>query len=222
MKSELPADLRARVLAAAVVKPAPTRAAVQRTTLTALGVGVAALLGVFFACGGADMETRPPAFLAMTFGGWAVIAAVATWIGAARGGKMLGRSGAILVVATLATGPGLMAWMLLGTSMWPGTVGYDAPLPAHLACLAFVAAMAVGPFVALTLIRRGSDPVHPRATGAALGAVAGAWAGVMGDLHCPVSDALHVGVSHVLPVLLFAAVGVLLGRRVFGLPVDPA
>jgi hypothetical protein len=216
MKTDLPPDLRARVLAAAAASPAPARASVQRATLAALGIGMAALLVVFFALGGADTTTRPPAFLATTFGGWVAIAGVATWLGLGRGGKMLGRSGAVLVTAALATGPGLLAWMLVGTSMWPGTLGYDVPLRGHLVCLAFVTAMAIGPFLALVAIRRASDPVHPRATGMALGAVAGAWAGVMGDLHCPVSDALHVGVGHVLPVLVFGAVGALLGRRVFG------
>ncbi len=213
----LPPQLRARVLAAAQSRPAPARAAVTRATLVALGVGVAALLLVFFALGGADTKTRPPAFLAMTSGGWVAIAAAATWIGAARGGSTLGRSGALLLAAALATGPGLLAWMLVGTSLWPGTIGYHAPMRAHLVCLAIVAAMATGPFLALAAIRRASDPVHPRATGAALGAVAGAWAGVMGDLHCPVSDALHVAIGHVAPVLIFAAVGALVGRRVFGL-----
>ena len=216
MKTELPADLRARVLSAAQASPAPARAAVQRGTLVTLLVGVAALL-VVFAVGGADLKTRPPAFVAMTAGGWALIAAAATWAGVARGGKMLGRSAAILVLAALVIGPSFMAWMLLGTTMWPGTLGYDAPLRAHLVCLAFVCAMAIGPFLALAVMRRASDPVHPRATGAALGAVAGAWAGVMGDLHCPVSDAIHVGIGHVLPVVLFAIVGALVGRRVLGI-----
>jgi hypothetical protein len=217
MKPELPADLRSRVLAAAKASPAPARAAVQRGTALALVLGAVALVFVFLFFGGADLKTRPPAFLAMTLAGWTAIAALTTWVGAARGGNMLGRSTSLLVAAIVATGPGLMLWMHLGTSMWPGTLGYDAPLRAHLVCLSFVAAMALGPFVALAVVRRHSDPVHPRVTGAALGAVAGAWAGVMGDLHCPVSDAVHVGIGHVLPVLLFALVGWLAGRRVFGL-----
>jgi len=216
MKMDLPPDLRARILSAAQARPAPARAAVERATLATLGGGLAAMALVFLAFGGADMTTRPPAFLAMTFGGWVAIAAVATWLGVARGGKMLGRNAAVLVVAALVTGPCLIAWMLVGTTMWPGTLGYDVPLRGHLVCLGFVTTMAVGPFLALAAVRRKSDPVHPQATGLALGAVAGAWAGVMGDLHCPVSDVVHVGVGHVLPVLVFAALGALLGRRVFG------
>lgn len=217
MKPELPKGLRSRVLAAAKASPAPPRAAVQRGTALAMLLGMASLVAVFFFFGGADLKTRPPAFLAMTAAGWAAIAAATTWAGAARGGSMLGRSTGLLVAAILATGPGLMLWMHLGTSMWPGTLGYDAPLRAHLVCLGFVAAMALGPFVALAVVRRGSDPVHPRVTGAALGAVAGAWAGVMGDLHCPVSDAVHVGIGHILPLVIFALVGWVAGRRVFGL-----
>ena len=36
------------------------------------------------------------------------------------------------------------------------------------------------------------------------------------DLHCPVSDGIHVVMAHVLPVVIFAAAGALLGRRVLG------
>lgn len=212
-----PADLRARVLDAARTMPATPRAIVKRESTLVMLLGAAAIVVTFFAIGGADLRTRPPAFLATTALGWSAIAAAATWAGAMRGGQMLGRSGALLLTAALATGPSLLAWMIVGTHLWPGTVGYEAPMKAHLVCFALVGAMGLGPLVALAALRRRSDPVSPRASGAALGAVAGAWAGVMGDLHCPVSDALHVAIGHVAPVLFFALVGALLGRRVLGL-----
>jgi hypothetical protein len=37
------------------------------------------------------------------------------------------------------------------------------------------------------------------------------------DLHCPVSDTMHVALGHALPVVLLAALGALVGRRVLGL-----
>ena len=217
MKADLPTpDLRARVLEAARARPSPPRAEVRRSTFVSLLFGFAALAVVFFSLGGADLRTRPPSFLAMTLAGWVAIAAVATWAGAWRGRSMLGRKTELLVGAAVATGPGLFAWMLLGTSMWPGTLGYRTSLAAHFVCFAMVVAMTIGPFLAFAYVRRATDPVHPRATGAALGAVAAAWAGVMVDLHCPVSEAIHVSIGHVLPIVVFAILGALVGRRVFG------
>src|SRR5262249_19427774 len=154
---------------------------------------------VFAAIGGADFSTRPVPFLILTLVGWGAIALLATLGGVGRGGSMLGRSARVLVVVALVTGPGLLAWMMLRTSMYRGTSGFPASLRLHLACFVSPALMAVGPFAALVVVRRGSDPVHPRASGAALGAVAGAWAGVMIDLHCPVSDTLHVAMAHLVP-----------------------
>jgi hypothetical protein len=211
-----PPDLRARVLEDAKRSPSPPRAVVQRTTAATLAVGFAVVVLVFGAIGGADLTTRPPEFLVLTLVGWTSIAVLATWGGFGRGRSMLGRSLNILVVVALVTAPGLLAWMLLGTSMYPGTLGYPTTLRVHLVCFASTATLAIGPFAALALVRRASDPVHPRASGAALGAAAGAWAGVMIDLHCPVSDTMHVAMAHVLPVIVFAVVGALLGRRVLG------
>lgn len=48
---------------------------------------------------------------------------------------------------------------------------------------------------------------------AALGAAAGAWAGVALIVHCPGVDALHLLVGHGLPALLFPLVGLALVRR---------
>jgi hypothetical protein len=209
-------ELRGRVLADAKNVPSPGRAAVVRSNAATLAIGAAVVLVVFALIGGADMTTRPREFLALTLFGWTAIALLATWAGFGRGRSMLGRSAYVLLTVALVTGPGLLLWMMMGTSMYPGAVGYPASLRVHLACFLSTALMAIGPFAALAAVRRGSDPRHPRASGAALGATAGAWAGVMIDLHCPVSDSMHVAMAHVLPVLLFAAAGALIGRRVLG------
>jgi hypothetical protein len=211
-----PPELRARVVSYAKSSPSPPRAAVQRANAATLAVGFAALVAIFVALGGADLTTRPPAFLALTLVGWISIALLATWGGFGRGRSMLGRGANVLVTVALVTGPGLLAWMLLGTSMYPGTLGFPASLKVHVTCFVSTTIMAIGPFAALAFVRRGYDPRHPRASGAALGAAAGAWAGVMIELHCPVSDAMHVAMAHVLPVVLFAALGALVGRRLLG------
>jgi hypothetical protein len=213
----LPAALRAKVLAAARAAPSPARPAVQRAAIATVALGFAALALVFAFVGGADLTTRPPAFLATTLIGWGVLAIAATWGGATRGRSMLGRSAPVLGLVALATGPAFLAWMIVGTMLWPGALGFTPTPRLHVACFAATLAMALGPLVALAIVRRGGDPRHPRASGAALGAVAGAWAGLMIDLHCPVSDALHVTLGHVVPIVALAAVGAILGKRVLGL-----
>ncbi|MSQ81980.1 MAG: DUF1109 family protein [Myxococcales bacterium] len=57
----------------------------------------------------------------------------------------------------------------------------------------------------------------PSWTGAALGAAAGAWAGVFVDLWCPLSNAEHVAGGHALPMLILVAVGAVAGVKVLGL-----
>jgi hypothetical protein len=217
MKPSGPPDsLRARVLEDATRVPSPPRAATRRYDAATIAAGIALLAIVFAVIGGADFSTRPLPFLVLTLVGWVAIALLATWGGVGRGGSMLGRSARVLVTVAVVTGPGLLAWMLLGTSMYPGTMGFPASVRLHVACFASTVLMAVGAFAALVIVRRGTDPVHPRVSGAALGAVAGAWAGVMIDLHCPVSDTLHVAMAHLVPELVLALTGALLGRRLLG------
>ena len=50
-----------------------------------------------------------------------------------------------------------------------------------------------------------------------MGAAAGAWGGVMIDLHCEIAHEMHVALAHVLPVVVLAAVGAIVGRRVLGI-----
>jgi hypothetical protein len=89
---------------------------------------------------------------------------------------------------------------------WPERIGYRCLL---LSCL-----MVAWPLVAVILVRRGSDPVHPRLTGAAIGAAVGACVWVMVDLWCPVGYVPHVMLGHALPVVLSTALGTWLGRFV--------
>jgi hypothetical protein len=75
----------------------------------------------------------------------------------------------------------------------------------------------VVPLVTFLIARRGSDPVHPRSLGAALGAASGLWAATLVDLWCPVAYPSHVVLGHVLPALLLAGAGAALGARLLSL-----
>ncbi len=71
--------------------------------------------------------------------------------------------------------------------------------------------MGVFPLLAMAFVRRNSDPNHPRLTGATLGVAAGACAWVFTDLWCPVAYVPHLLLGHVLPIMILAAAGALLG-----------
>ena len=107
----------------------------------------------------------------------------------------------------------LLAWKVgvtvpFGPEMtvpWPGRPGFR--------CLGLSLAMAAPVLVALLVMRRRSDPVHPGIAGAALGMTAAVAAGAFVDLWCPVAYLPHVLLGHILPLALGAAFGAWAGRR---------
>jgi hypothetical protein len=206
-----PASLKALVMAHATREPSPNRPAAERKRALAwLGAGLCVLL-VFGGLGGMRAVQRPVGFVLGTAAGWTSIALLATWASSRRK-SMLGRPRGVL-------------WLLAGTTplaleaSYAGFMGRAnflaaaSPMRLDLACMLATLAMAVAPFAIVLAERRGSDPTHPRATGAALGAVCGAWGAVFIDLHCEHADLAHVTLGHVLPVVLMALGGAVLGQR---------
>jgi hypothetical protein len=82
-----------------------------------------------------------------------------------------------------------------------------------LRCLIMGMATALVPVILGALILRGSVPVGSRWAGAGLGAAGGSLGGLFLHLHCPVADALHLGVIHGGVVALGAIVGALIIPR---------
>ena len=112
--------------------------------------------------------------------------------------------------------PGLLAWVAGFDAKFPEAV-FPCPFAHGCKCLVLTLLLAAAPLAALVFSRRASDPVHPRATGAALGAAAGAWAAVAIDLRCAYGTLEHVAFGHALPVVLLAALGAWLGGRAVAL-----
>ena len=64
---------------------------------------------------------------------------------------------------------------------------------------------------------RGSDPVRPALTGAALGATAASWGGAVFAIQCPRAEPIHVALAHVGPIALAAVVTAVVGSRLLAL-----
>jgi len=211
------ADLRARILEATRQEPAPDRARVAQTTRTFVALAVVSALTIFFASGGFNLGTRPLGFVVATAIGWGLAAAFATHLAFSRRKSMLGPTRQALVSSALLVAPILLAWAVVWTMPWPEVTRFDSSWSSYLRCFTLTSVLGILPLIALTIARRGSDPVHPRSTGAALGAAMGAWAGTLIDLHCTCASVPHIAFAHVLPTLILAAIGALAGPRVLGL-----
>ncbi len=208
--------LRRRLLAAIRSEPAPTRQAVRRRAWLLIGLGITVALATFVQVGGIRRYDRPAMLVVGTCLGWSAIASVAAWIGVARGGSTLGRSTATLVTLIVATPLALLAWKVGVTASFGRQMLAPWPTRPGFRCLWLSLAMAVPLLVAFVAVRRRSDPVHPGIAGAALGVTAGAAAGTLVDLWCPVGFVPHVLLGHILPLLVVAALGAWAGRRFLG------
>lgn len=207
-----PAELRARILAAAAATPSPTRQQGRRSALVLLGASVLVAAAVFQSAGGfAHSAGRPvPITLAMS-AGWSAASGLLTWLVLARGTSTLARRSAWLAAAAILAPLVLLLWMraFYGTYAEPyERVGYR--------CLGFTLVMAATPLAAFMRFRRGVEPRRPSILGAGAGAACGGWAGVVVDLWCPLTNPSHALVGHVLPLVLLIAVGALVGSRFLG------
>jgi hypothetical protein len=244
------ADLRARVLAAVRREPALPRPADARRRVSLVTLGFAAALFIalvkqvleatmprgarlwhIVADGGVPTQDRPLGFAVTLEVVWLVIALVATWAGVTRGGSMLGRSSTSKLAVALVTPVALVATWLTVAVLWLKDVlplawlevMDEAPsFQFHANCALASAAYAVGPLFAFLAMRRHRDPVSPRKSGAALGAVAGAWGAVVHFPFCSCTSPLHMALGHVLPVVVLAVAGAVLGDRILGVHAAPA
>ena len=208
----LPESLKHRILADVAKEASPVRSlALLRTVLLWL-MAAAVVVVSYFALGGFHSEGRPLNFVIGTASGWALAGVLLSLLALFRGKSMLGTSRPLLLGATIATPMALFAWMLLFNVAHPetfavckGRVGF--------VCLDLALTIGAVPLLAVLVARRGTDPVHPGATGAALGAAIGCWVGVTLDLSCECTNPSHILLGHVLPVALLVGAGALLGRR---------
>ncbi|MFO0673646.1 MAG: NrsF family protein [Polyangiaceae bacterium] len=209
------ADLKARVLEAARARPSKARRRGSVGVLVPYVVAALVTAAILEVSGGArHADGRPAPMGAAVAIGSLLFAALATML-TTRRRSMLGPRSALLWTVVIATPLALAAW----TIAWH--VSYVDPFE-RLGVRCFALSMLSAPWIMGALInaRRTLDPVHPRLFGAALGTVAGAWAGVMVVLWCPLADPGHVVRGHVTPFIVLALAGAWFGQRVFAVRRD--
>jgi hypothetical protein len=209
-------SLRARVLATARAEPSATRRQVRiRHARLALGMLLAPLT-LFLIAGGTRPAPRHESLIVATATGAALLAALALLIAFRRGRSMLGQPSSWLLAVSLLTPLALLAWKVAVSSRYPDMMLPWVERPGF-RCLRLSGLFSVAPLLGALLLRRGSDPLHPRAAGAALGAAVGAGTWVLVDLWCPVAYVPHLLLGHVLPLVLTILCGAALGGRLLKL-----
>ncbi len=212
--SQLPPTLKAKVLSQTRATPALTRRQTRmRLALTGLGA-VLLLTAIAARKGAAVLLARPVSYNAVLLLAFACVLGLLMVPLARFVSTPLGPSRVLLRTRTRAAFPILITGVLLANLTAPET--WTSPLPElwrHLPCM--VLSSGAGSVITLLALRwlRGSDPVAPRVTGHAVGAVAGVAAALATSLSCSLIDPTHVLMSHVLPAGVVALLGGLLAER---------
>jgi hypothetical protein len=170
-------------------------------------------MGVAFWVAGPDNNYGRPLSVTVPLLGWAFLLALgASWLALPARASMLPRPRWLLLAVTVAVP------VLVGLALSVGHLSYADPFErVGWRCFSLTLATAPGPFAALLYFGRRLDPVHPRFTGAALGAAVAAWGALMVEVWCPLAQTGHVLIGHVAPVVVLSAAGALAGRKLFGL-----
>jgi hypothetical protein len=77
-----------------------------------------------------------------------------------------------------------------------------------LRCLVISAIVGLLVLTTFTVALRRSIPTANGLRGAAIGAAAGAWAGLSVFIFCPSGDLLHILIGHILPIVAFSLLGI--------------
>lgn len=173
-----------------------------------------ATTAIFLLSGGLRWGGRPVSLLLGTTIGSALIASLAIFTMVWRGSSILGRSRAAVLSAALIAPLALLAWKMFYSSRFAHGID-EWPAYPGLRCLGLTLAMSTLPLLALLHVREGTDPAHPHVTGFGLGAATGLGAAVLVDMWCPVANACHLLLGHVLPIALLALAGLSLGGRIY-------
>ena len=206
-------DMRDRVLALARAQPSPTRdeRRGRARAVAVMSVGVPIVIWVAIGV----IAPLPRGYIVATGAGFLVALGITLGLALWRGPSLLGPPTRWLALASGISGPAILAWVVLAAYAY-GLDATPSPFGAHAICFVFSNLLAAAPLAGLVWARRGTDPVHPRATGAVLGAAAGAAGGLLMQLHCPWGSPLPAALGHALPMIVLTVAGALFVGRLVG------
>jgi hypothetical protein len=214
-------DLKARILADARATRSSVRSTSRLYAWLVLPSSIIVAAALFFAFDGLEHgRGRALWFFVASCVGWAAVAALSMWGAFVRGRSAVGRSRAFLIAVAIGT-PALLFAMMFALAVAYPEVTLVHPERIGFKCMGLTVAAAAFPLIALALARQQSDPVHPVATGAALGSACGASAGVMVEMWCPVAAPQHVVIGHIAPIIFLAVAGASLGARLIAMRPRP-
>lgn len=205
--------IRAALMAHIAAEPTPDRHTTRVRHALAI-VAALAVMGGVLALAGIHLGERPVALVLGTLAGAVALTAVALWVALGLGRSMLGRPWRLLALALLAVPVLLFAWKTAYTVSFPSMSDWVDARPGF-RCLGWSLVMGLAPMTVFIALRRHTAPRHPGTLGAALGMAAGASAWALLDLYCPVGHPTHLLLGHVLPMVLLAALGFVIGRAVY-------
>lgn len=165
-----------------------------------------------------DLDALPMGWMVVYCAAWLLSFLVITWLALVPGPGRVMPSWRHAGIGAAAASVGFVAAGLLFHRHAPGLSVVPEPslenLLAHLGCLRGGLLTALVPVALSALLLRGSVPVGSRWAGAGVGAAGGSLGGLILHLHCPVADALHLGVIHGGVVAIGAVVGALAVPRI--------
>jgi hypothetical protein len=213
-----PSELYERILAA-IDSPSPVDARTSKRIsfvlvavplLSALVVAIASYLAYGRPAAGLELDVRSIERLWFALGLFGALTLAATALALTQGRNGFGVMATVLITIACLVAPLYTILIAPEPLHASGTVLEATQIsPWGVRCLivaAIVIALALTGF--LFALRR-AVPVSVRLRGAALGAAAGAWAGLALLFFCPAAERLHLLVGHSLPVLAATLLGAL-------------
>jgi hypothetical protein len=179
--------------------------------LSALVVAIASYLAYGQPAAGLELEVRSVERLWFSLALFGVLTLLATYLALAQGRNGFGAMAAVLIAIACLVAPLYTILIAPEPLHESGTLLEAAQISRWGARCLIVASIVIA--LALTgflFALRRAVPVSVRLRGAALGAAAGAWAGLALLFFCPAADRLHLLVGHSLPVLAATLLGALL------------
>jgi hypothetical protein len=175
---------------------------------TALVVSIASSLVYDRQVVGLDVAGESVAHLLFVLSVLTGVTLVATSMSLSQGPRGFGSGVSMLALTALLVAPIYAAAVVVQ----PVHAGSSAALTVALSpwgarCLGVASTIAALVLAIFTVALRHLVPVASRLRGAALGAAAGAWAGLGVFVFCPGSEIPHLLIGHVLPIVVFTVLG---------------